>query len=253
MEEKYLVRKVFAENKEKYLTSSTHNNPNDLSLLVEWLQPTSNMTVLDIATGGGHVAKALSKHVKKVIASDITKEMLENTAKHLSNIDNIDYCIADAEHLPFLDSTFDIITCRIASHHFPKPDRFIREVKRVLKPQGQFMLIDNVAPEDGLLDQFINSLEKLRDVSHVRALKISEWKKLFNENQLTLIKERKNKKKLPYDEWTKRTLKSENEINKVTDFICRASENIKSYYRVKWANGSVQSFSIDEWTALYKN
>jgi ubiquinone/menaquinone biosynthesis C-methylase UbiE len=169
------VKNVFSKNRKVYVSSSTHSNSSDLTLLTEWLHSNSDMIVLDIATGGGHTAKRLSPYVKRVVATDITKKMLENAADHLIGYSNIDYIIADAEHLPFLNNTFDIVTCRIAAHHFPNPDQFICEVKRVLKEKGKFLLIDNIAPNNEIFDSFINRLEKIRDYSHVRSLKIDEW------------------------------------------------------------------------------
>lgn len=60
MEKKEAVQKAFSQNKDAYITSSTHSQGTDLLLLKEWIQPNKEMTVLDIATGGGHVAKSLS-------------------------------------------------------------------------------------------------------------------------------------------------------------------------------------------------
>ncbi len=104
------------------------------------------------------------------VVTDLTKEMLENTKKHLKDFENLTYILADAEALPFLDQSFDVVTCRIAPHHFPNPDKFIEEVARVLAPDGTFILIDNVVPDDRKLATFMNMFEKLRDDSHVRVL-----------------------------------------------------------------------------------
>ncbi|WP_325034788.1 class I SAM-dependent methyltransferase [Lentibacillus sp. Marseille-P4043] len=210
------------------------------------------MKVLDIATGGGHVAKQLAKHVNEVIATDLTKEMLENTAKHLKAYQNISYAVADAENLPFHDSMFDIITCRIAAHHFPNPEKFISEVKRVLKPDGQFLFIDNIAPEDNALDQFNNTLEKMRDYSHVRSRLVSEWKKIFRDNDLTIMKEMTRKKTLPYKEWVRRTVDNQEKINGITQYILNSSDEVQYYFQVKMENNDIQSFAIDEWMVLAK-
>ncbi|NEU31006.1 class I SAM-dependent methyltransferase [bacterium LRH843] len=71
-----------------------------------------------------------------------------------------------------------------AAHHFPNPARFIAEVARVLTPNGKFILIDNVVPDDKQLAAFINTFEKLRDDSHVRCLSMNEWLHLLKVNQL---------------------------------------------------------------------
>lgn len=252
MKEKDHVQEVFSKSKEKYVSSSTHSNGSDLPLLIKWLSPEPNMTVLDIATGGGHVAKRLSPYVERVIAADLTKDMLQNTASHLSLYKNIDYIIADAENLPFLDHTFDIITCRIAAHHFPNPEKFISEVQRVLKYDGEFLLIDNIASENPLFSNFINKLEKERDYSHVRSLKISEWKKLLNENNLIITDNQERKKTLPFEEWINRTLDYEEDKVKISKFILNASNEIKNYFNIQIENNIIQSFTIDEWMVLCK-
>lgn len=118
---KETVKDQFARNAEKYVTSETHAKGDDLALMVEWMQPKGDWTVLDIATGGGHVTKHLSPHVAHIFATDLTREMLATAQRHLSRTcENVWYMVADAEELPFLDQTFDVVTCRIAAHHFPK-------------------------------------------------------------------------------------------------------------------------------------
>ncbi|MGY0692326.1 class I SAM-dependent methyltransferase [Virgibacillus sp. FSP13] len=250
MKEKDYVKQIFSKNKEAYVSSSTHANGNDLTVMIEWLKPTSTMKALDIATGGGHVAKQLAKHINEIIATDLTKEMLENTAKHLQSQQNISYAVADAENLPFPDCMFDLITCRIAAHHFPNPEKFISEVKRVLKPNGQFLFIDNIAPEDNTLDQFNNTLEKMRDYSHVRSRSVSEWKEIFHDNDLSIMKEIIRKKTLPYNEWVRRTLDNQKKINDVTQYILNSSDVVRNYFQVKIENNDIQSFAIDEWMVL---
>lgn len=250
MKEKDAVRKAFSKSKDAYIISSTHSKGSDLSLLKEWINPKQTMNILDIATGGGHVAKHLSPFVKFVHATDLTQSMLENTAKHLHDYENIEFILADAENLPFLNDRFDVVTCRIAAHHFPRPSKFIKEVYRVLKPAGKFMFIDNIASEVKELDHFINTLEKMRDFSHVRALKISEWKQLLKQVNLQIIKENKRKKVLPFDEWSKRTLDTEEQIREVSNFLLHSSKDIQKYHQIKINNGMIDSFAIDEWMVL---
>ncbi|SEQ60249.1 Methyltransferase domain-containing protein [Virgibacillus subterraneus] len=250
MREKVDVKRVFSKNKEAYVTSSTHAFGKDLSLMINWLQPKSTMKVLDIATGGGHVAKNLANHVEEVVATDITEEMLENTALYLESHKNIYYAVADAEDLPFTGENFDIVTCRIAAHHFPNPERFIAEVNRVLKPEGQFLLIDNIAPEDCKFDQFINSLEKMRDHSHIRSRSLIEWKNLFVDHDLSIIKEQTHKKVLPFREWVQRTLDDDETIQHVGQFILESDNETKNYFQVDTEDDIIHSFAIDEWMAL---
>lgn len=245
------VQESFAKHANKYVTSATHAKGEDLALIVEWVQPEARWLTLDIATGGGHVANKLAEYVQQVFATDLTKEMLANTARHLHDKKNISYVLADAEELPFMDEYFDFVTCRIAPHHFPNPEQFISEVSRVLKPNGKFVLIDNVAPEQGELATFMNTFEKMRDPSHVRALPVSEWQKLCKHNRLSIVKSRLRKKEFDYQDWVSRILETEESMEQVSYYIQQASEEKKQYFDIKEEEkGHIQSLAIDEWMVL---
>lgn len=249
--QKAKVREQFAKNAEKYVSSISHAKGTDLPAIVEWLQPTKEWEVIDIATGGGHVVKTLSPHVKHILATDLTLEMLATAQKHLSSsCTNVSYILADAESLPFLNNTFDAVTCRIAAHHFPKPQFFVSEVSRILKNRGKFLLIDNISPSDKKLDNFINTMEKLRDDSHLRCYSISEWTAWFQKQGLTIIQSKKRRKKLDFPVWVRRTTKSEQQVEKVIEYIKGTDQEIVDYFAVLIHNGEIISIEIDEWMVM---
>src|SRR5262245_37035967 len=174
---KELVQETFGAAAQGYVTSAIHAKGGDLQRLVELAQPRGDERVLDVATGGGHTALAFAPHVREVVASDLTPRMLAAAEQFIreQGATNVTFERADAEALPFADASFDIVTSRIAPHHFPNPRRFVQEVARVLRPGGRFLLDDNMAPEDPELDAFMNRFEQWRDPSHVRACTVSEW------------------------------------------------------------------------------
>lgn len=249
---KQKIKDVFGKNADKYITSEIHAKGDDLNLLVEWIKPQNHWVVLDIATGGGHVAKALAPHAGMVFSTDLTEKMLSNTAKHLNkDFNNIFYVVADAEKLPFLEETFDLVTCRIAPHHFPNPAEFIKEASRVLKPGGKFLLIDNVAPADKKLDEFMNTAEKLRDESHVRCLTKAEWRQFFTHSSLKEVRDIDRKKNFIFKTWVVRTASSQQQMDTVEKYILKGDEEIKNYFSVTLtSDGSVESHQIDEWMVL---
>ncbi|WP_186763742.1 class I SAM-dependent methyltransferase [Planomicrobium sp. CPCC 101079] len=245
------VKDVFGKNADKYRTSELHAKGDDLPLLVEWLKPQNSWSVLDVATGGGHVSKALAPHVKTVFSTDLTEQMLENTANYLDSFfENVSYVIADAEDLPFLSNRFDAVVCRIAPHHFPQPEKFIEEAARVLKPKGKFVLIDNVAPENPKLAEFMNRTEKLRDGSHARCLSKIEWSKLLDRHGLVQIKSLDRKKTFHYPAWVDRTAESEEQKDRVKQHLLSADQETATYFFLAVQGDTIQSFVIDEWMVM---
>lgn len=249
---KETVRDQFSRNAEKYVTSSIHAKGDDLPLLVEWLEPGADWQVLDAATGGGHVSKALSPFVAQIVATDLTKEMLAAARKHLieEGCDNVGFVVADAEDLPFLDDSFDAVTCRIAAHHFPDPGRFITEAARVLKRGGKLLLIDNVVPEEARLDLFINTLEKLRDESHVRCCSLAQWTGWMKDAGLEVRKQRVRKKTFEFPTWVRRTARTEEQVKQVESHILKADKDLQEYCGLVLKDGAIRSITIDEWMVV---
>ena len=176
-----LVKKQFGANAERYVTSKVHAKGESLDRLVAVADPKPEWRALDLATGGGHTALAIAPLVHEIVVTDLTPEMLEVARKHLESkgVRNATYQEADACRLPFPDASFDLVTCRIAPHHFPDVAAFVREMYRVLRPGGRALMIDNIVPEDPQAGNFINRFEKRRDPSHNRCLTIPEWADLF--------------------------------------------------------------------------
>lgn len=132
---------------------------------------------VDIATGPGFTAFATAPFADRVLATDITPQMLAQARRIAGEraLANVALALAQAEHLPFADGSLDLITCRTAPHHFRDVDAWLRECARSLRPDGVFVMADTCAPEDPALAAWMNDLEVRRDPSHVRNLPASEW------------------------------------------------------------------------------
>ena len=185
---KSLVKSQFGRSARNYAVSPVHAKGASLARMVELAEPEADWQMLDIATGAGHTALAFAPHVARVLATDITAEMLQVAADlaHERGLANVVCEEADAEALAFEDASFDLVTCRIAPHHFGHVDRFVAEAHRVLKPGGLFVLVDNIAPDrhttEGFAEEALadaasdyNRFEKIRDPGHARALTLGEW------------------------------------------------------------------------------
>jgi SAM-dependent methyltransferase len=178
---KALSQERFGKLAAGYVSSSSHAKGADLDRLVEAGNPQADWLVLDVATGGGHTALKFAPRVRQVIATDLTPRMLAAAQKFIlgQGIANISFELVDAEDLSFAADTFDLVTCRIAPHHFPDCARFIQEGQRVLKPGGLLLVQDHLLPEDRAAARFVDAFERLRDPSHNRAFSHSEWLRLF--------------------------------------------------------------------------
>lgn len=149
----------------------------ELTTIVRLASPRGDEAVLDLGAAAGHVALALARHVRLVIALDPATAMLREarrlaTARGASNLRLVS---ALADPVPFGDAAFELVTCRYAAHHFPDLPGALFEVARVLQPGGRFFVVDTIAPEEPELDKFVNEIERLRDSSHARDYRLSEW------------------------------------------------------------------------------
>lgn len=174
---KSLSQEHFGKTAASYLTSKPHAQGKSLDRLVALTQPQPHWRVLDVATGAGHTAYAFAPQVARVWATDITDEMLDLVRQEVGKraLSNVRVASAKAESLPFEDASFDLVTCRIAPHHFDSIVAFLREAHRVLKPGATLATVDNVVPE-GTVGDYINAFERFRDPSHLRAWTMAEWR-----------------------------------------------------------------------------
>jgi len=169
------VRDSFKNVAANYSKSTFHTSSVLLQEVIDLARPKPGDLVLDVATGTGNTAFALAPHVRRVIGLDLTREML-NEARRLAaerNVNNTDWVIGDAEHLPFQDETFDIYVVRAAPHHFHDIDRFLAEAHRVLKPDRDASFVDCAPPLPAR--DVLHEVEMRRDPSHVLSLTVEEW------------------------------------------------------------------------------
>jgi SAM-dependent methyltransferase len=150
------VTDVWSQRAEAFRESPTHREGADLDLLVEWCEPGPDVKVLDVATGGGHVARRLREQGCTVVTVDPAPGMKADV-------------LAPADHLPFADGSFDVVTCRIAAHHFPDIRAAVEEMARV---SNRLLVI-----EDNLFrGEHVEEAERLRDPTHVRCYSEDEWR-----------------------------------------------------------------------------
>jgi SAM-dependent methyltransferase len=202
---KTLSQEQFGKNSAHYLTSTPHAAGKSLQRLVDLTSPQKTWRVLDIATGGGHVAYTFSPHVARVWATDITQEMLDMVKAEAAKrgLANVRTTYAKAEAMPFEDGGFDLVTCRIAPHHFDSIPEFLAEAHRVLKPGATLAIVDNVVPA-GTIGDYVNAFERLRDPSHLRAWTMEEWREAIKNAGFALGHEEQLFKPMEFKSWAVR-------------------------------------------------
>jgi ubiquinone/menaquinone biosynthesis C-methylase UbiE len=172
-----LVKQQFGPHAQNYVTSADHARGESLDRMLALLPFQSDWRALDVGTGGGHTALALAPRVREVIASDLTQEMLTAAETFIrgKSVTNVAFREADAGALPFGPAEFDLVTCRLAAHHFPDCGQFVRESARVLRTGGWLAVIDNTTPPEARAARHINTFEKLRDPSHHWEYSVADW------------------------------------------------------------------------------
>lgn len=228
---KSLSQDRFGQFADAYVTSKSHATGKGLDRLIAIANPQPDWLVLDIATGGGHTALRFAPHVGRVVASDLTRRMLEKARRFIDR-DNVCYAASDAENLAFADATFDLVTCRIAPHHFPDCFRFIQECTRVVKTGGSVLVQDHVTPEDDRAARYVDAFERLRDPSHHRAFAEYEWRGMFLDAGLRIGHvEMMSKPAGGFIKWAQRQNCSSETVEKLQVMMAQAPKVVAEFMR----------------------
>jgi SAM-dependent methyltransferase len=193
------MTELWNERAQAYRDSATHAAGDDLDLMVAWCEPAEGVTVLDVATGGGHVARRLREAGASVVTTDAAPGMQPDA-------------VAPADHLPFADSSFDAVACRIAAHHFPDVLAAVKEMARVAR--DRVVICDNVFTSESA-----EEADRLRDPSHVRNYGVAEWHSFFELAGLELADEAFMVRDTDFEDWLARTETPEDDRTRVRELL----------------------------------
>lgn len=242
-EQNALSKERFAPRAEGYRTSALHAAGPDLELLIALVATEKGTRALDVATGGGHVALALAKTGADVTACDLTPEMLDAAGILLAEHGcEATFVVAEAEALPFEDATFDVVTCRIAAHHFPDAQAFFVEVARVLKPGGRLGFQDQTLPPEPTSAVLVDAFERLRDPSHNQAFNVEAWQTLIERAGLVVERAELIDKAHDFAEWTTRQDCSEACVAELVQLMADAPEGMRRWYAPVYDGERLVSF-----------
>jgi len=190
---------VWSERAEAYRTSTIHAAGEDLDLVVDWCEAGPGVTVLDVATGGGHVARRLREAGGTVVTSDPAPGMGADTT-------------APAEHLPFADASFDAVACRLAAHHFTDVLAAVKEMARVSR--DRVVICDNT-----FVSEVSEEADRVRDPSHVRNYGVAEWESFLELAGLEVVEERHLSRPLEIEPWLARVDCAGEDAARVRDLL----------------------------------
>lgn len=247
------TQKQYARQAQRYAESSLHRRGESLETVRRLARAATADTVLDVGTGAGFTAFALAADAGRVIATDLTPQML-GEGRHLARERGLEakleWIVAAAESLPFPDSTFSLTTCRYASHHFHDLPRALREMARVTQPDGQVVLCDVVAPEAPAIVELMNEMEQIRDSTHVWDYPLSQWReRLLPAAGLKVQKVVLGKSPQLFSEWVQRAGTPREASRQLIEMFTTASAEARAAFQVR-REGAEILFSWDNATIL---
>ena len=182
---------------------------------------------VDIGTGAGFTAFAMAEVSDNVMASDITRPMLEQ-ARRISGergLPNVGVVQNAAESLPFADGSLDLITSRKAAHHFRDFEASLDEARRVLRPGGSLVIADTVA-------QWQNDIELRRDFSHVEDRKISVIRRMLADRGFEVVGSEDERVYLWFNDWVMRTRVPEDEVAALRREFLEGPSEVREAFQV---------------------
>jgi len=239
------VEKQFGSQAKAYLTSTVHASGSDLVRLGERLAAFPQAHVLDLGCGAGHASFVAAQNVAKVTAYDLSSQMLEvvSHAAKDKGLANVATQQGYAEYLPFTDESFDIVISRYSAHHWHDVGQALRDVRRVLKPGGIFIIMDIMSPGNPVRDVWLQTVEALRDTSHVHNYSSGEWFSMITDAGLIARSLVTDRLPLEFTSWIARMRTPEALSQAIRLYQESASADVRAYFELQ-DDGSFTSDTI---------
>lgn len=230
---KAAVQRQFGAVAANYGTSHVHAGGPDLEALVGRAVERSAKAVLDVGSGAGHTALALAARGLEVVALDLTEPMLEQ-GRSLARERGLGLAFqqGDVEALPFPDASFDLVTSRYSAHHYAHPERAVAEIARVLRPGGALLLVDIVSTPDPAADSFLQTIELVRDPSHVRDHTTPEWARMLGAAGLQARAPLSWPCRIDFDAWIQRMATPETEEKVLRRLLEGATDVVRDFLQI---------------------
>ena len=232
---KAAVERQFSQVAEHYRTSAVHAAGEDLARLVEAAALSGQETVLDAGSGAGHTALAVAPYAARVTSVDLSASMLAQGRRLALDrgLGNVHFEVGDVEALTFADGNFDVVTSRYSAHHWPHPQVALREIHRVLRPGGRFVLSDIVSYDDFTADTHLQAIELLRDPSHVRDHTAAQWLALLAERGFSAQVIFTWGVRLQFDNWVERMATPAPAVAMLRTLLANAPAEVRARLQVE--------------------
>jgi ubiquinone/menaquinone biosynthesis C-methylase UbiE len=238
-----VVQRQFGEQANAYLNSAVHAQGSEFALLQAAVAGRGDARVLDLGCGAGHVSFHVAPLVAEVVAYDLSEPMLEVVAQTAAarELNNLRTVQGAAECLPFADAEFDFVFSRYSAHHWSDLGLALREARRVLKPGGVAAFIDVMSPGTPLLDTHLQTVEVLRDSSHVRDYSCAEWLRQVSEAGLQVRSHTCQRLHIDFASWVERMRTPAVFCSAILALQAAVGDEAREYFEV----ASDGSFSFD--------
>lgn len=238
-----VVTEQFGPRASAYVTSTVHATGEDLQQIAGLVHGRNTARVLDLGCGGGHVSFAVAPEVSEVVAYDLSPDMLTAVTRVAveRGFDNLRTECGAAEKLPFADAAFGIVATRFSAHHWRDLKAALKEARRVIRPCGFAIFADVVTPGEPLRDTFLQTIEMLRDPSHVRNYSVAEWQAALREAGFEPGEVTTRRLHLEFTSWVTRMQTPEIHRQAIRSLQQRMSDEIRQYFEI----GEDGSFTID--------
>ena len=242
-----LVAKQFGPRAAAYVASAVHAQGEDLDELAAFARKGQFGSALDLGCGGGHVGFTVAPHVRAVTAYDLSPDMLAAVAREAGarGLTNLSTRQGTVEALPFADSAFDLVATRYSAHHWLDVPQALREARRVLKPGGALVVMDAVAPDSVVCDTFVQSIEMLRDPSHVRDYSAGQWLAMLREAGFVPLEPVRRRIRLDYASWIARMQTPTVQAAAILALMEQAPHEVRKHFAIE-PDGSfmLDTFSV---------
>ncbi|MBV8376731.1 MAG: methyltransferase domain-containing protein [Verrucomicrobia bacterium] len=234
----------FNANADKYAISDVHRAGPSLPVLLQLAQPVQSDVCLDVATGTGHTALAVARFVSKTIGIDIAPKMLEQARRLVAEqaVSNCVFMEGSAEEIPLAGAQFTLVTARHAPHHFHHVGRFLSEVRRVLAPQGRFLMADQISASAEVFD-WVNYWERTRDPSHFMQRTVEQWREEATKAGFSWVEHSFVPYRLEFDWWVEQAGCTEPVVSSLVEHAAQAPQPVRDLLNLEFdSTGRVLAF-----------